>query len=102
MVFDRVVGALLLLSVANGKHDLDRSAADTTGGNWIATRSDVDIYPDFAHRTLRVHGRVTLKLSSGTSMGPSLRLGHDLTRSSNRRRNSRSSLGRVRPELRHG
>jgi hypothetical protein len=56
----------------------DSPAADTTGGGWTATRSNIDVYPDFANRTVRVHGRLTLRLDSGNSLGPTLRLGHDL------------------------
>ena len=55
------------------------SAPDSSGNGWTAVRSDLDVYPDFAAKTVHVHGRLRLKLDISSSMGPSLRLGHDLT-----------------------
>jgi hypothetical protein len=55
------------------------SPPDATGAHWSLKQLDVDVYPDFAGRHIRVHGREVLQLDGKPSLGPTLRLGHDLT-----------------------
>ena len=40
---------------------------------------DIDVFPNFATKTIHVKGRIRLKLLDVESSGPTLRLGHDLT-----------------------
>jgi Peptidase family M1 domain len=47
--------------------------------SWVPVHLDLDVYPDFQKRSLSVAGLLKLKLLGGSSNGPTLRLGHDLT-----------------------
>jgi hypothetical protein len=70
-------GACLVASLLAGPSFAATPADD--GSGWSLVKLDVDVYPDFKNKLARVHGREELRLDAGSSLGPTLRLGHDLT-----------------------
>lgn len=65
--------APIIWSVRSSAQDIGRNP-----GVWVPTHLDLDVYPDFQKRTITIEGDLQLKLSRGSSNGPTLRLGHDL------------------------
>lgn len=57
---------------------LNAQAAGGEAAAWVPTHLDLDVYPDFHRRTVRVLGLLKLRLAGKSSNGPTLRLGHNL------------------------
>ena len=68
--------ALLGSAIWSGR--LSAEGASDKAVSWVPTHLDLDVYPDFQKRTVRVQGLVRLRLSGESSSGPTFRLGHDL------------------------
>ena len=72
-----IVSFALLISAIWSERLRAQSTSDRTG-LWVPLHLDLDVYPDFQKRTVTVAGLLKLKLSGGSSNGPTLRLGHNL------------------------